>query len=119
MSVREAAMRGGTYLVVRQAASLAIHLTGVLVLTRTIGPKSYGIYAAALGIHTVLYTAGQSGVNVYLIRRGGDLTSRHKNQAFSLLLAVGIVCSALALLSVPLLQAWTRIDNFAPIARTL
>src|SRR5262245_42455280 len=114
MSIREAAMRSGTYLVARQAASLAIHLTGVLLLTRTIGPKSYGIYAGALGIHTFLYTASQSGINVYLIRRGGDLTSEHKNQAFSLLLAVGIVGSVLALLSVPILQAWTRIDNFAP-----
>lgn len=112
-------MRGGTYLVARQAASMAIHLTGVLILTRTIGPKSYGIYAAALGIYVVLYTACQSGINVYLIRREGDLTPEHKNQAFSLLLAVGIVGSTLAWLSVPLLRAWMRIDDFAPIARTL
>jgi PST family polysaccharide transporter len=119
MSIREAAMRGGSYLVARQAASMAIHLTGVLILTRTIGPKSYGIYATALGIYTVLYIACQSGINVYLIRREGDLTPEHKHQAFSLLLAVGIVVSTLAFLSVPLLQAWTRIDGFAPIARAL
>jgi hypothetical protein len=71
MSVREAGMRGGTYLVARRAASLPIHLTDVLLLMRTIGPKSYGIYAAALGIHTVLYTAYQCRINVYVIWREG------------------------------------------------
>lgn len=119
MSLRDTAMWGGVYLVARQVASLVIHLTGVLLLTRMIGPKSYGIYASALGIHTYLYIASQSGVNVYLIRREGELTREEHQQVFTLLLLIGVVGATLALMSVPLIQRWIRIENFAPVACTL
>ena len=119
MGLRAAAMRGGTYLVGRQAASLAIHLVGVLYLTRLVGPTAYGVYAAAFGIYTVLYTVGQCGVNVYLIRREEPLTAEAHRQAFTLLLVIGTTLAAAAALATPLIERWTRIDGVGAVARVL
>jgi len=119
MGLRAAAMRGGTYLVGRQAASLVIHLSGVLLLTRLIGPTSYGMYATAFGIYTFLYTVGQCGVNVYLIRREEPLTADAHRLAFTLLLVIGTTLGAAATLTTPLIERWTRIDGLGPIARVL
>lgn len=132
--LRATVLRGGTYLAARQVLSLAIHLVGVLLLTRAIGPRSYGLYAAALGVHTYLYYVTQCGLSVYLIRREGapaadadaapadgapadanDADDYH--QAFTLLLVIGCGALALALLALPLVGRWTRLEGFAPVAR--
>jgi hypothetical protein len=54
MSLRTKVLRGGVYLFVRLGLGMAISTVGVILLTRTIGPGAYGLYAAALGIYTYL-----------------------------------------------------------------
>ncbi len=118
-SLRATVLRGGTYLAVRQVATLGIHLVGVLLLTRIIGPRAYGLYAAAFGIHTYLYYITQCGLGVYLIRREDDAGVADYHQAFTLFLLLGIGGALAAELAVPLIHWWTRLDGLTPLARTM
>lgn len=112
-------MRGGTYLAMRQAISLLIHLGGVLLMTRTIGPQAYGIYAAALGLYTYLFLVSQLGLSVSLIRREAEVTTQEYDQAFSLLLVLGAAGVSVALLGLPLAYGWIRLAGLLPIARAM
>lgn len=119
MSLRSAALRGGAFLAGRHAASLMIHLLGVMFLTRAIGPHSYGIYVGALGIQTYLFNVGQAGLIVYLIRREGELRTEEYDQGFTLLLLIGGGLAALVVLSLRTVEGWMHIGTFAPVGRAL
>ena len=47
MTLRSQVIRGGAILVARQGLGTAFNVVGTLVLTRILGPESYGLYAAA------------------------------------------------------------------------
>lgn len=119
MSLRTQVLRGGTYLVLRQGLGLLVNLGGVLLLTRIIGPEKYGLYAAALSVFTYFQIVSQLGIEVYLVRREGEeqLTTYH--QAFTLLLLLGLGGMLLALLALPLLQSWVRLEGFASVAQIM
>src|SRR5690606_37496023 len=89
-SLREQALRGGAYLAVRQGISLFISLGGVLLLTRLIGPASYGLYAGSLGIVSVLTLIGRLGINVFQIRCPEPTDQHMYKQAATLLLLSGL-----------------------------
>jgi O-antigen/teichoic acid export membrane protein len=91
MSLRVKALRGGAIMVVRQAVGMVLSLGGVLLITRLIGPREYGIYAASTGIITFLNNFGTWGTDVYLLRKEQDPTDQDYHQAFTLLLCIGMV----------------------------
>lgn len=119
MSLRIRVLRGGTYLALRQGLGMVIGLGGVLLLTRAIGPGNYGLYAAVLGIYTYCYKLTQWGIGVYLIRHEGEESDRDYNQAFSLLLVLGILVSLVAFLSLPLLEQLAQYKEISPVIRTM
>jgi len=107
-SLRALTLRGGAYLFVREAVGLALRVGGILVLSRLIGPTSYGLYAAPLAITTVLATVGWMGADVFLIRQVSEPARRVYHQAFTFLLVSGTLVGALGLaasfLAAPLLD---------------
>lgn len=70
---------------------MIVTVAGVLLLTRTIGPLQYGLYASGLGVVTFLFTLGTLGLDVYLLRKTGDPEEREFDQAFTLLLLISSV----------------------------
>jgi O-antigen/teichoic acid export membrane protein len=119
MSLRTTAVRGASYLSLRQAVGILISSIGLILLTRALGPKAYGTWVAAIGVYTYLSELSGWGVNVYLIRREGEPSGRDYDQAFSLLLLLGLAGAGLAVLALPLLQRWVEIEEFGPMALVL
>ena len=118
-SLRDRVLRGGMYLAARQGLGLALHVGGVILLTRAIGPENYGLYAAGLAIATYLFELSQWGVGVYLVRRAGELDVGVLRQASTLLLVLGAVGVAAAQALVPALTGWIGMEGLGPVARVL
>jgi O-antigen/teichoic acid export membrane protein len=118
-ALRQLVVRGGMYMIVRQAFGLIVGLAGVLLLTRLIGPRDYGLYAAALAIVSFVSGVGRFGVEVYLVRREEPPDVRVYGQAFTLLLASGMGLTALCLVASPLLLYWYDEEQFLPPLRAL
>src|SRR5258708_5812879 len=91
MSLRERTLKGGMFLAGRQFLGIFLRLIAVFLVTRIIGPYQYGLFAACVGIFLYLQTFATWGIDVYLLRKPGDLTDEELNQGFSLLLAIGVV----------------------------
>jgi PST family polysaccharide transporter len=91
MSLRQRTIKGGAFLVGRQATGIVLSLMGTLLVTRIIGPRAYGVFAAGIGIMTFLTTFGTWGIDVYLIRKAEEPVNQEYNQAFSLLLIITAV----------------------------
>lgn len=119
MNLRLQVLRGSVYLVLRQALGIIVGSVGVWLLTRTIGPKAYGQFAAAFSIYSYLFTIGQLGINVYLIRRAGDIAEAVYHQAFTLLAAIALGGALLAIGSAQLIEGFIRVEHFAPVACAL
>jgi O-antigen/teichoic acid export membrane protein len=99
MSLREKAIKGGAFLLVRQAIGIVISVAGVLLVTRIIGPRQYGLFAAGAGIVTFLYMFGTWGLDACLLRKTEDPEEKEFHQAFTLLLvaSVALVVGVVAL----------------------
>ncbi len=119
MSLRSHVLRGGGYLAVRQAVGMVVGLGGTMLLTRTLGPGKFGLYAAAYGIFVYMQSLCQWGVAVFLIRAEEEPPKALYDQAFSLLLALSTGGILVGLASLPLLSRWMRIDGLAPVAGAL
>lgn len=112
-------MRGGAYLALRQGMGMLLSVIGVVLLTRTIGPGAYGIYAGALGVYTFLYILSKWGTEVYLIRYEGEIQEQDYHQAFSLLVILGLAGAALASLAAPFLGHWMQLEGFGSVAAVM
>jgi O-antigen/teichoic acid export membrane protein len=95
--LRALTLRGGAYLLVREAVGLALRVGGILLLTRLIGPLSYGLYAAPLAITTVLATLAWMGADVFLLRQESPPPQHAYDQAFTFLLVSGTVVAAVGM----------------------
>jgi O-antigen/teichoic acid export membrane protein len=91
LSLRQKAIKGGAFLLVRQALGIVISIVGVLLVTRIIGPRQYGLFAAAAGIVTFLSMFGNWGLDVYLLRKTEDPEEKEFHQAFTILLLMAVV----------------------------
>jgi O-antigen/teichoic acid export membrane protein len=87
-SLRKKVIQGGAFLAFRQGVGVCLSLVGVLLVTRVIGPKQYGIFAMANGIVTFLSTVGIWGIDIYLLRKAEKATHAEFNQAFTILLCI-------------------------------
>src|SRR5215212_5884527 len=116
MSLRARVQRGGIYLTLRQVLGVGVAALGVILLTRAIGPDAYGLYAAAIGIFAYLSAMSAWGVDVYLIRRATEPSPDDYHRAFSFLLLTGLAGTGLALLALPFLDRWMRLEGFVPVA---
>lgn len=89
-SLREKAIKGGAFLLVRQAVGIVISVVGVLLVTRIIGPRQYGFFAAGAGIVTFLYMLGTWGLDACLLRKTEDPEEKEFHQAFTLLVLASV-----------------------------
>ncbi len=94
LSLRERTVRGGGYLVAREAVGMVVRLAGVVLTVRVIGPASYGIYSAALAFVLVVTVVAQMGIETYLIRQPAGLERRHYDVAFTFLVVTSLVLTA-------------------------
>lgn len=88
------AVRGGGYMVGREAIGMVIRLVGVVLVVRLIGPTSYGIYSGAAAFVLFVANFSQMGMEVYLIRLPGEVGQRQYSQAFSLLVVATVLMTA-------------------------
>jgi PST family polysaccharide transporter len=89
--LRQKVVRGGAFLAFRQAIGIVLSLAGVLLVTRVIGPRQYGVYAMAMSIVMFLQMVGTWGVDVYLLRKLEKPTEQEFSQAFTVLLCVSLL----------------------------
>lgn len=94
LSLRQKAIKGGAFLLVRQAIGIVISVAGVLLVTRIIGPSQYGLFAAGSGIVTFLFMFANWGLDVSLLRKTEDPKEAEFHQALTLLLVLSFVLSA-------------------------
>ncbi|HXY28158.1 MAG TPA: oligosaccharide flippase family protein [Acidimicrobiales bacterium] len=97
-SLRASAIQGGAYLAAREVAGIVVRAGGIVVVTRLIGPSSYGIFSAASAFAMVIAVVTQMGLEVYLIRQHEEPSDTLYRQVFSFLLVVSVSVSALATL---------------------
>ena len=81
VSLRTKVLRGGAFLAGRQVIGMALSLAGVLLVTRVIGPRQYGVYAMAMGIVTFLSNIGTWGIDIYLLRKTEKPSEQEFHQA--------------------------------------
>ncbi len=113
LSLRARVLRGGAFLIFRQAIGIALSLAGVLLVTRVIGPREYGRYSLGAGIITFLCALGVWGLDVYLLRKLEKPEEKEFDQAFTLLLCISVVFLAgLGILS-PHIASFVRISGVA------
>lgn len=110
--LRAAIVRGGAYLALRQGLVIIVNVVGMLLLTREIGPGPYGIYMACFDLLGYFGDVMTFGVNVYLIRKDGDIPEEDYHQAFTLILLLSIAGVGIGLLLLPLVQHWIRMKGF-------
>lgn len=120
MSLRTTALRGGAFIALREAAGMIVGVAGVLILTRVIGPHDYGVFASAMGVHLYLSSLSQWGIGVYLIRGNDEQDSPAVyDQAFTLLLLLGVAAALIGNLALPLAARWVTIPEFRAVAAVL
>jgi O-antigen/teichoic acid export membrane protein len=95
--LRQLAIRGGAYLLVREAVGMVIRLAGLVITLRLIGPSSYGIYAGAAAFVLVVTTVAQMGGEIFLIKMTSIPDRSHYNEVFTLLLVTSLAATGLAL----------------------
>jgi O-antigen/teichoic acid export membrane protein len=117
--LRAQVFRGGVYLAVRQALGTVLSILGLLLLTRIVGPTQYGIYAAAIGILTVVQLIAPLGINVYLIRHEQEIDATLRDTATSVLFAAGVIGTMVLLAATPIFAQITRLPHFIPVAVVL
>jgi PST family polysaccharide transporter len=115
MSLRSQVMKGGVFLALRQIVGLVLSLAGMLLVTSVIGPKAFGIYSGVSLLMVFLLNVGQWGINVYLVRREGELEEADQQQAFWLLWLIGGSIAGLSCISAPLVALLVRQPEFGPV----
>lgn len=119
MSLRQKVLQGGIFLALREGFGIILSLGSIVLLTRMIGPQQYGLYAAVFGIFTYLFSLGQFGVLVYLVRMEEDQRQAY-HQAFMLLLLIGVVLTGgLWLGGFFWLDRWVNLPGFEAVAKVM
>lgn len=93
--LRARALRGGRYLAVREGLGIVFRSAGLLLLTRIIGPTSYGLFAGPSLLVVFLAAVATTGTDVFLIRRAGELVEDWYHQVFSYLLVSSVAVAAI------------------------
>ncbi len=120
MSLRSQVLRGSLYLVMREGFGMVLSIAAMLLITRSIGPEQYGIFAAAYGLAVFLQNFGHLGIGIYLVRQEDDQkTAKLFHQAFTLFLVLGIALVTIVCLAAPAIESWSRLKGMAPVLQLL
>jgi O-antigen/teichoic acid export membrane protein len=114
-SLRQSAIRGGTYLALRHSVGVGFAVVGQPLLAHIVGPAAYGLWIASLQISTCVRSLSGWGIDVYLIRKEGKLSRVACDQAFTMLASLGLIGTGLTLTALPFIGRWTRLNGLSPV----
>lgn len=117
--LRNSAMKGGAYLVGRQGISVLLKFIGVLLITRVLGPESYGTYVAAASVYQYAVALGSAGVSVYLLRHEGAVPDRTYRTAYTILVAQSLLLTAVFGLGTNMLARWIGVTGFDEVMQVM
>jgi len=75
---------------------MVVRVLGVVLVTREIGPHSYGVYAGAAAFIIVVGTVAQMGMEIYLIRQPEEPELHTYDEVFTFLVALSVVAVAVS-----------------------
>jgi O-antigen/teichoic acid export membrane protein len=107
-------LRGGVYLTSRYGLGVLVGLGNMLVMTRWIGPHSYGLFVTAIGLVAFLSTLARAGVDVYLVRREAVPDDRMYHVAGTLIFSISVGLTFIGAALAPLLIRWFGNSDFLP-----
>ncbi|MEO1236174.1 MAG: oligosaccharide flippase family protein [Planctomycetota bacterium] len=114
--LRSRVLRGGTFMVARQALGVVVSLVGVVLVTRAIGPAEYGKFAACVGVFMYFQSLAGWGIDVFLTRRPeGQVSGRMVNEAFTLLMAMSVAFGGIGLALTGPIERFVGIEGFGPM----
>jgi O-antigen/teichoic acid export membrane protein len=119
VNIRQRAIQGGAFLALRQGIGIALSLVGVLLVTRIIGPRQYGLYVVGAGIVNFLCTLGTWGLDVCLLRKTEAPAKEEFDQAFTLLLCISAVFAVGLIALRPLIARFVKMSDVAPLITLL
>jgi PST family polysaccharide transporter len=117
--LRQAVLRGAAYLAIRQIISVALKMTGVLLITRLLGPSAYGAYVSAFSIYQYALLVGQAGIGMYLLRAAPEQCERASATAYSMLAAMALVFMLALELCRGAVSGWIGVDGFSAVASVI
>ena len=114
--LRGRVLRGGGFMVGRQAIGIVVSLVGVILVTRIIGPGQYGRFAACVGVFTYFNYLCGWGIDIYLMRQPEDQAPRRLfDQAFTLMMGLAVLAAGVGLLLTRPLEALVDVAGFGPM----
>jgi O-antigen/teichoic acid export membrane protein len=117
--LKQALLRGGLYLTIRQIFALGLSLTSVLLITRILGPVHYGWITIAISCNTFMASLADMGMKTYLIRKPGDCSEQLQGEILTFLILTGSILTAIAFLSAPWIAFWTNIPELQMILKVM
>ena len=117
--LRGLVLTGGAFLFARQVASMGLSLIGLFIVTRIIGPESYGAYATAFGISQCSQNFGQTGIAVYLVRHAKEVSEHDYRVASTLLLAMSLFLVLCFEAAADLVGEWVEVPQFPILFRVI
>ncbi|MBT9317203.1 oligosaccharide flippase family protein [Leptothoe spongobia] len=104
-SLKSKVLKGSFYLTLRQLLASGFSLVSTLVIARMLGPESYGIVSAALGIFYFLRWTSRFGLGAYLVRKP-DFTPKDAEQILAFYNTCGVLLCLGIALAAPLFGWW-------------
>lgn len=117
--LRQSALKGGAYLAGRQVISIVLKFGGVLLITRVLGPASYGAYVSAFNIYQYVLLLGQAGVGVYLLRHHGDVEEASYSTAYTVLMGMALLLTVGIQFGTGTLSGWIGVEGFEDVVRVM
>jgi len=103
----------------RQVLSVCLKLIGVLLITRALGPSSYGAYVSAYNLYQYAIALGSAGIGVYLLRMQGEVSEAAYGTMYVLLAGLSVVLFAAMELGRGALGPWMGVDGFESVAAVI
>jgi len=97
---------------------MVISLSLAFVLAALLGPRAFGVIAMALVFINFVEMLQQQGLMPAIVSRK-ILTDRHADTAFWLVIAVGLVCTAAAMMLAPWWAELNGLPELVPVIRVL
>lgn len=101
---------------VRQVLSIGLKIVGVMLITRALGPASYGAYVSAFNIYQYALALGSAGIGVYLLRQEGEVAERAFRTAYTVLAILAVVLTLSLELVRAWLAEWVNVEGFEGVA---
>ena len=111
MTLRERTIKGGAFLLAREAVGIVVSTVGVLLVTRIIGPRQYGLFGAGLGIANFALTLGPWGLDAYLLRKAENPSEEEFRQVFTLFVLISVTLTGGTLFARHLIAATLKMPE--------